>query len=298
MIFIVHKNYENYVSTMLTIMALGFFVLFVGYCIVPETIVDFAGEFEKRLKRAGDVPASPLNTIRFFNQYIELRRLAIVILLSCSAISCLTIIQGYTVAQYGWTQTKSVVVLVTIGVFAGPSVIFSPLIIAKKGAMRAVQMAFYMMMVGLAILIFSPMNPLFLYIGCGVVAAAAFGAPAYLTLISNFQLANARFGELQSGMGAMALLAMSLGTIFYSTLFLFLPKSMRFLIFLMVVQTWSLPHCTLTATLLTVLKMLSVLELTLMMRLTTRRKISALSIVMRTVIIEVEVTVSLVCKGF
>ena len=234
MIFIVHKNYENYVSTMLTIMALGCFVLFVGYCIVPERIVDFAGEFDKkRLKRAGDGAASPLNTIRFFNQYIELRRLAIVILLSCSAISCLTIIQGYTVAQYGWTQTKSVVVLVTIGVFAGPSVIFSPLIIAKKGAMRAVQMAFYMMMVGLAILAFSPMNPLFLYIGCGVVAVAAFGAPAYLTLISNFQLANTRFGELQSGMGAMALLAMSLGTIFYSTLFLFLPKSMRFLIFLM-----------------------------------------------------------------
>ena len=33
-------------------------------------------------------------------------------------------------------------------------------------------------------------------------------------------------------MGAVALLAMSLGTIFYSTLFLFLPKSMRFLTFL------------------------------------------------------------------
>lgn len=231
MVFIVHKNYENYVSTMLTIMAIGFFVLCIGYCVVPETLLDF--EFaEKRLKRASDVPASPLNTIRFFNQYIELRRLAIVILLSCSSVSCLTIIQGYTVAQYGWTQTQSVVVLVTIGIFAGPSIIFSPLIIAKNGALRAVQVAFYMMMVGLAILIFSPMNSLCLYLGCGIVAVASFGAPAYLTLISNFQLANARFGELQSGMGAMALLAMSLGTIFYSTLFLFLPKSMRFVIFL------------------------------------------------------------------
>ena len=72
MIFIVHKNYENYVSTMLTIVALGCFVLCVGYCIVPETIVDFDGEFaKKRLKRASDGAASPLNTIRFFNQYIE-----------------------------------------------------------------------------------------------------------------------------------------------------------------------------------------------------------------------------------
>jgi hypothetical protein len=88
------------------------------------------------------------------------------------------------------------------------------------------------MSIGLGILIFSPYNPIFLYIGCGTISIAAFGAPAYLTLISNFQLANTRFGELQSGMGAIALLAMSMGTIFYSTLFLFLSKNMRFVIFL------------------------------------------------------------------
>ena len=120
--------------------------------------------------------------------------------------------------------------MVCIGVFAGPSILLSPLIIAKYGALRSVQVAFYIMSLGLAILIFSPFNPLFLYLGCGTVSIASF-AP-YLTLISNFQLANTRFGELQSGMGAMALLAMSIGTIFYSTLFLFLSKNMRFIIFL------------------------------------------------------------------
>ena len=58
--------------------------------------------------------------------------------------------------------------MVCIGVFAGPSILLSPLIIAKYGALRSVQVAFYIMSLGLAILIFSPFNPLFLYGGVGL----------------------------------------------------------------------------------------------------------------------------------
>ena len=47
MIFIVHKNYENYVSTMLTIVALGCFVLCVGYYIIGDNC-SFDGEFARR----------------------------------------------------------------------------------------------------------------------------------------------------------------------------------------------------------------------------------------------------------
>lgn len=149
MVFVVHKNYEQYTTTMLAIAAAAHVVLFIGYCIVPETLLHVLQQQQENLninngkntkKSSMNIckNASPVNTIRFFNQYTELRRLAIVILTSCLSISCLTIIQGYTVAAYGWTQTKSVAVMVAIGAFAGPAIVLSPLIIAKNGALRSV----------------------------------------------------------------------------------------------------------------------------------------------------------------
>ena len=111
MVYIVHKNYENYIQTMLFISIAGHFVLFIGYFIVPETLIDYHNlnngsinnndndsSSKRRSLKSIFKNASPINTIRFFNQYTELRRLAIVILTSCLSVSIYHLLQldGYT----------------------------------------------------------------------------------------------------------------------------------------------------------------------------------------------------------
>ena len=108
MVYIVHKNYENYIQTMLFISIAGHFVLFIGYFIVPETLIDYHNlnngsinnndndsSSKRRSLKSIFKNASPINTIRFFNQYTELRRLAIVILTSCLSVSYYIYIVGW-----------------------------------------------------------------------------------------------------------------------------------------------------------------------------------------------------------
>lgn len=179
--------------------------------VVPETNTSATEAFDC-------ANASPLRTFRVLWRLPYIGMIGAAVFFILFAVTVLSIAQAFVIAAYGWTQTVSVIVLICVGAFGFAAAALSPKLITRYGARRVFRVAIASANLGLAIMTFSPLSPVFFLSGALFVAVALVGTPAYLALVTR-QVRPVDLGVTLGAISSLAIAAIAIGAPVYAAIF-------------------------------------------------------------------------------
>jgi len=214
MVFIVSlvitKNLENYNFVWLFFSAMAAAATLLGFFLFPETLLKLSTWNWKK--------ASPLSLVDLFTQGETQKWVALMVFFQLLSLSSLSTLQAYTVAKYGWSQTRSTVVFLILAPLPVLSLAASFILIPKLGPYRYIEFSQFIAALGVAVLGLADFGSFYAFLGLAFIVCTMGSFPAITQVITGLARED-EVGQLLSNIGAIALAAVAIGNIFFATVF-------------------------------------------------------------------------------
>ena len=191
---------------------------FKGSCVLRETL---ARDKRRAARALTWARVNPLATLAIFTESAFLQWMALFVGLFILGACSLVLLQAYTVAEYGWTQTESTFILLCAGAVSVVSLGASFWMIPRKGARAVLAFGSTAAALGVGVLALGALfhlGPAWTVAGLAGFSAGTAASPAYFALTSG-RVAPDQQGRLQAGMGAVVLLCTTVGNVVYAWAF-------------------------------------------------------------------------------
>eukprot|EP00516_Mucochytrium_quahogii_P007339 CAMPEP_0203764344 /NCGR_PEP_ID=MMETSP0098-20131031/17626_1 /ASSEMBLY_ACC=CAM_ASM_000208 /TAXON_ID=96639 /ORGANISM=" , Strain NY0313808BC1" /LENGTH=531 /DNA_ID=CAMNT_0050660171 /DNA_START=192 /DNA_END=1787 /DNA_ORIENTATION=+ len=180
------------------------------YCTFPETLVNRTSWNWRK--------ANPISVLDMIVEHNAYRWTAFTLFFSVLAVSSLTVLQAYTIAEYKWTQTYSTVIFTVLSPFALVSLVFSFRLIPKLGPYNVVKIGFLFYNVGTVVLCFARFGPIFVFIGLACFFLCVGVIPAVLQILTSLP-SDYGTGQVLGNTGSVSLAAIAIGNVLFGVIF-------------------------------------------------------------------------------
>ena len=200
-VFVVRLDLDDYSMVWVASLVLSAIVLLVTAFCIPESLP------ASKRTRWRPCAVNPISTVRRLGPSKGDSRLfviAVTVFVLSLSLSVLSLIQGFAISEYEWTQFATTVLFVGIGALGLVGLGIAPCLVRRYGPDRVLGSTIFLLTASLVVLCFSLLSAFFFVVGLVLLALCSYGVPAYLEFVS-VVVGEGETGEILASLAAVAL---------------------------------------------------------------------------------------------